>query len=65
MPDDDRVVSDTSPLLNLALIDRLDLLTDQFPAIDVPEQVWRELTDGERRLRFGPLERELKGKPNR
>jgi len=41
------VVSDTSPLLNLALIDRLDLLTAQFSGVTVPQQVWDELTDGE------------------
>lgn len=50
MPGDELVVSDTSPLLNLALIDRLDLLTDQFPGIVLPGQVWRELTDGEKGL---------------
>lgn len=50
MPDDELVVSDTSPLLNLALIERLDLLTAQFPAVVLPEQVWRELTNGEDRL---------------
>jgi len=44
MPDSELIVSDTSPLLNLALIDRLDLLETQFSAITVPRQVWRELT---------------------
>lgn len=47
MPDDELVVSNTSPLLNLALIDRLDLLESQFPTIVVPEQVWDELLEGE------------------
>jgi len=47
MPNDEFVVSDTSPLLNLALIDRLDLLTAQFSSITVPTRVWAELTDGE------------------
>jgi len=41
------VVSDTSPLLNLALIDHLSLLTSQFSGITVPAQVWEELTRGE------------------
>jgi len=36
MPADESVVSDTSPLLNLALIDRLDLLETQF-ARDAPD----------------------------
>ncbi|WP_336000543.1 hypothetical protein [Halorientalis halophila] len=47
MPDSGLVVSDTSPLLNLALIDRLDLLESQFPGIAIPEQVWSELTAGD------------------
>ena len=47
MPDSEVVVSDTSPLLNLALIDRLDLLEAQFSRIKVPTQVWEELTTGE------------------
>ena len=47
MPDSGLVVSDTSPLLNLALIDRLELLESQFSEVMVPQQVWNELTDGE------------------
>lgn len=47
MPNNDLVVSDTSPLLNLALIERLDLLKSQLSSITVPGQVWDELTEGE------------------
>ena len=47
MPGDDLVVSDTSPLLNLALIGRLDLIREQFTRVKVPEQVWNELLSGE------------------
>ncbi|GAA0287489.1 hypothetical protein GCM10009000_123350 [Halobacterium noricense] len=47
MPNNGLVVSDTSPLLNLALIDRLDLLQSQFSETTIPRQVWSELTDGE------------------
>ncbi|MFC3477003.1 DUF3368 domain-containing protein [Halobacterium litoreum] len=47
MPNSRLVVSDTSPLLNLALIDRLGLLEAQFSEVTVPQQVWDELTDGE------------------
>lgn len=48
MPANDAlVVSDTSPLLNLALIDRLDLLRSQFEGVTVPTQVWEELMAGE------------------
>lgn len=41
------VVTDTSPLLNLALIDRIDLVQSQFESIVVPEAVRRELLAGE------------------
>lgn len=44
---DERVVSNTSPLLNLALIDRLDLVEAQFSSVIVPEQVWSELVAGD------------------
>lgn len=50
MPEADPVVSNTSPLLNLALIDRLEVLRDQFSTITVPEQAWGELTAGEKGL---------------
>lgn len=46
MPTNEVVVTDTSPLLNLALIDQLTLLTSQFSSISVPRQVWKELTQG-------------------
>lgn len=47
MPNNDLVVSDASPLLNLALIDRLTLLESQFSSLTVPTQVWDELVAGE------------------
>ena len=47
MPADELVVPDTSPLLNLALIERLTLLESQFSSITVPSQVWEELTEGD------------------
>jgi predicted nucleic acid-binding protein len=47
MPNGELVVSDTSPLLNLALIQQLDLLESQFPNLAVPRQVWDELAAGE------------------
>lgn len=46
MSDNRLVVSNTSPLLNLALIDRLDLVADQFSTVTVPLQVWNELMAG-------------------
>lgn len=50
MPNSEIVVSDTSPLLNLALVERLDLLQSQFTDVTVPQQVWGELTDGQNGL---------------
>jgi predicted nucleic acid-binding protein len=50
MPSSGLVVSDTSPLLNLALIDRLDLLRTQFADVTVPRRVWDELAEGEEGL---------------
>ena len=47
MPSEDLIVSDTSPLLNLELIEQLPLLESQFSHITVPEQVWDELAAGE------------------
>lgn len=47
MPNNELVVSDTSPLLNLALIEQLTLLESQFSSITIPSQVWEELADGE------------------
>ena len=38
------VVSDTSPILNLAVIGRLDLLRDLYSELVVPETVRRELS---------------------
>jgi hypothetical protein len=43
------VVSNTSPILNLAIIDRLDLLRQQFAQIQIPPAVLDELKiDGDR-----------------
>ena len=41
------VVSNTSPLLNLALIGRLSLIEMQFEQVEVPTAVWEELTAGQ------------------
>lgn len=43
------VVSNTSPLLNLAIIDRLDLVRDQFGEVLIPPAVLHELRAGEDR----------------
>ena len=49
------VVSNTSPLSNLAIVGRLDLLRDQFDSVLVPSAVHRELM----RLEHGPAARLL------
>lgn len=38
-----RAVSNTSPLTNLAVIGRLDLVRNQLKQVSVPEAVWREM----------------------
>jgi len=43
------VVSNTSPILNLAIIDRLDLLRQQFSQIQIPPAVLDELKIDEER----------------
>jgi len=42
-----QVVSDTSPVLNLAIIGRLELLLEQFGKILIPSAVLAELRSGE------------------
>ncbi len=37
-------VSNTSPILNLSIIDRLDLLRYQFDEVFIPDAVLEELT---------------------
>jgi hypothetical protein len=41
------VVSDTSPILNLAVIDRLSLIREQFTTVTIPKGVLEELRVGE------------------
>jgi predicted nucleic acid-binding protein len=40
-----RVVSDTSPICNLAVIERLELLKDRYKAIYIPRAVLNELSE--------------------
>ncbi len=53
------VVSNTSPLWNLASIDRLDLLHEQFPDIRIPEEVWQELQLGRSNPEIERLEKAI------
>ncbi|MCK4764261.1 MAG: DUF3368 domain-containing protein [Candidatus Aminicenantes bacterium] len=41
-----KVVSDTSPLISIAVIDRLELLEKLFPTIIVPQAVFLEIKKG-------------------
>ena len=41
------VVSNTSPILNLAVIDRLSLMREQFTTVAIPKGVLKELRVGE------------------
>ena len=56
------VVSDASPVINLASIDRLLLLRDLFGTILVPATVWSEVVAGE--LLTRPLWIELRSPAN-
>ena len=38
------VISNSSPLMNLAIIGQLDLVQKLFSTITVPQEVWNELT---------------------
>ena len=40
------VVSDTTPLSELAKVGRLDLLREVFGRVIIPEEVYREVTTG-------------------
>jgi uncharacterized protein len=41
------IVSDTSPINNLAAINQLDLLRQLYNTVIIPEAVYRELTETE------------------
>ncbi|MDY6768784.1 MAG: DUF3368 domain-containing protein [Candidatus Nanohaloarchaea archaeon] len=53
----DEAVSDTSPLMNLALTSRLHLLEEQFSRLFVPDQVMNELRQGEEGV--GPVKTQV------
>src|ERR1035437_5415082 len=38
------VIADSGPVFSLALIDKLDILTDLFDDIRIPQAVWNEIT---------------------
>ncbi len=49
-----KVVSNSSPLIHLAKIERLDLLKDYFEIVSIPEAVYREcIVDGKDREEVG------------
>ena len=44
------VIADTSPIISLLKINRLDLLSELFGSIFIPEAVYNELTQNEKYL---------------
>lgn len=57
----ERVLSDSSPLINLFLIGRFHLLHEFFKQIVIPEAVWRELVETEKAgVDFFRVERETR-----
>ena len=53
------VVSNTSPLWNLANLERLDLLHDQFPDVRIPQDVLAELQVGHEYPEMARIEQAL------
>ena len=50
------IVSNSSPLMNLAIIGQLDILNKLFGNITIPDEVWQELVvDGEGKLGSGEI----------
>lgn len=49
------VVSNSSPLLNLAVIERLELLRDFYETVHIPDVVWNELVKKARASRGAKL----------
>jgi uncharacterized protein len=37
------VIADSGPLFSLALINRLDILTELFDEVKIPQAVWNEI----------------------
>ena len=42
------IISDTTPIISLLKINRLDLLEKLFGSVQIPRRVFTELTDNER-----------------
>jgi hypothetical protein len=56
------VVSNTSPIWNLASIERLDLLHDQFSELLIPDEVWQELQVGHEYPELARIQRAIDAK---
>ena len=52
------VVSDASPLIALARIDRLELLREMFGTLLLPDSVWNEITNAGMERAGGGFHRE-------
>jgi predicted nucleic acid-binding protein len=51
------VVADTSPLISLAVIDKLDILDKFFPKLYLPAAVWQEISAYAERLNIPQIKR--------
>ncbi len=38
------IIADSGPIFSLAIINKLDLLTELFGEVRIPEAVWKEIT---------------------
>jgi predicted nucleic acid-binding protein len=56
------VVSDTSPIISLALLDQLELLTTLFTEVYIPFAVWEELTEARLTENLPKIQAFFKGK---
>lgn len=56
------VVSNTSPIWNLASIERLDLLHEQFSDVRIPHDVWQELRVGHEYPEVARIQRAIDAK---
>jgi len=49
------VIADTGPIISLAVLNKLHLLTDIFDNVFIPKAVWNELTDDIQRTDYNKL----------
>jgi len=57
------VIADSVPTFILALIDRLNLLSDLFDDVKIPQAVWKEITSDKTKADYPKIFDFLKTKP--